>query len=127
MDLLYVHPCSGTHDIFNASITDNDILISTDYFAHSSALGALYTFLFMDENGVINLKKSIYLALNKSASLRHYLQYTLNRGTCIVLVYDIESNGRLPISDADRRVGYPAVYRNLTTSEDTSGKCSLAV
>ena len=103
---------SGTHDIQNATVFGNSVLnIVTEYFKHSNASGALYTFVFLDGSN-----RAVYLALDRSTSLNHTLPFSLSAGRVAVSVYDIESDGTLASG-----VGYPAVSRELVISATTQG------
>ncbi len=108
---------SGTHDIRNATVTEEDtgITVETDYFEHSSASGALFIFVPLDDSGAADLTRAIYLALNRSTSRNHGLSFSLSGGRMAVFVYDIERDGTL-VSGVD----YPAVIRELVTSNATT-------
>ncbi len=104
-----MHCNSGTHDIRNATVTEEDsgITIETDYFEHSSASGALFIFVPLDDSEAADLTGAVYLALDRSTSRNHTLPFS---GRMAVFVYDIESGGKLFSG-----VGYPAVNRELVT------------
>ena len=102
----------GTHDILNATTTetdDNAIVITTLYSEHSDARGALFDFVFIDDNGDVDFTRSVLLALDRNTSLHHTLPFNLYPGQYRVFVYDIESDGTL-----SNGVGYPAVTIDLT-------------
>ena len=112
----------GTHDILNATTTETDdhaIVITTLYSEHSDARGALFDFVFIDDNGDVNFTRSVFLALDRNTSLHHTLPFNLYPGQYRVFVYDIESDGIL-----SNGVGYhaPAVtggyYFNTTSFFD---------
>ena len=110
----------GTHDILNATTTetdDDEIVITTLYSEHSDARGALFDFVFIDENGDVDFTRSVLLALDRNTSLHHTLPFNLYPGQYRVFVYDIESDGTL-----SNGVGYPAVtggyYFNTTSFFD---------
>ena len=104
----------GTHDILNATTTETDddaIVITTLYSEYSDARGALFDFVFIDDNGDVNFTRSVLLALDRNTSLHHTLPFNLYPGQYRVFVYDIESDGTL-----SNGVGYPAVMNELTLS-----------
>ena len=113
----------GTHDILNATTTETDddaIVITTLYSEHSDARGALFDFVFIDDNGDVDFARSVLLALDRNTSLHHTLPSNLYPGQYRVFVYDIESDGTL-----SNGVGYPAVTINLiVTCKDSQGKVS---
>ena len=97
----------GTHDILNATTTetgDDEIVITTLYSEHSDARGALFDFVFIDDNGDVDFTRSVLLALDRNTSLHHTLPFNLYPGQYRVFVYNIESDGTL-----SNGVGYPAV------------------
>ena len=108
----------GTHDILNATTTetgDDEIVITTLYSEHSDARGALFDFVFIDDNGDVDFTRSVFLALDRNTSLHYTLPFNLYPGQYRVFVYDIESDGTL-----SNGVGYPAVtggyFFNTTSS-----------
>ena len=104
----------GTHDILNATTTETDddaIVITTLYSEHSDARGALFDFVFIDDNGDVDFTRSVLLALDRNTSLHHTLPFNLYHGQYRVFVYDIESDGTL-----SNGVGYPAVTSELMLS-----------
>ena len=108
--LLQCHYCIvsiDTHDILNATTTETDddaIVITTLYSEHSDARGALFDFVFIDDNGDVDFTRSVLLALDRNTSLHHTLPFNLYPGQYRVFAYDIESDGTL-----SNGVGYPAV------------------
>ena len=101
--------------------TDDDaIVITTLYSEHSDARGALFDFVFIDDNGDVNFTRSVLLALDRNASLHHTLPFNLYPGQYRVFVYDIESNGTLY-----NGVGYPAVTNEFNTSKEYQGNICL--
>ena len=101
---LFLH--IGTHDILNTTTEtdDDEIVITTLYSEHSDARGALFGFVFIDDNGDVNFTRSVLLALDKNTSLHHTLPFNLYPGQYRVFVYDIESDGTLY-----NGTGYPAI------------------
>ncbi len=117
----FKHIASGSHDVQNASpkITGQStivIIVKTIYLEGSSASGALYIFVSFDDTGAADLTRAVYLALDRNSSRSHTLPFSLSGGRMLMLVYDIESDGTL-----DSGVSYPAVSRELVTSDDTQG------
>ena len=111
----------GTHayDILNATTTETDddaIVITTLYSEHSDARGALFDFVFIDDNGDVDFTRSVLLALDRNTSLHHTLPFNLYPGQYRVFVYDIESDGTL-----SNGVGYPAVTDELHIRRDGQG------
>ena len=109
--LYYCIVSIGTHDILNATTTETDddaIVITTLYSEHSDARGALFDFVFIDDNGDVDLTRSVLLALDRNTSFHHTLPFNLYPGQYRVFVYDIESDGTL-----SNGVGYPAVTDEL--------------
>ena len=94
------------------SATD-EIEITTIYSESSSASGALYTFVFKDDNEDVDFSKSAILTLDRNSSMTHFvsLRLPLDIGNYAVFVYDIESDGTL-----SNDVGYPATEVSLTVS-----------
>ena len=107
----YQNSFIGTHDILNATTTetdDNEIVITTLYSEHSDARGALFEFVFIDDNGDVDFTSSVLLALDRNTSLHYTLPFNLYSGQYRVFVYDIESDGTL-----SNGVGYPAISKEL--------------
>ena len=109
----------GTHDILNATTTETEghaIVITTLYSEHSDARGALFDFVFIDDNGDVDFTRSVLLELDRNTSLHHTLSFNLYPGQYRVFVYDIESDGKL-----SNGVGYPAVTNdyNISNGVDT--------
>ena len=101
-----------------AKIGGADISVTTLYSEHSDARGALFDFVFIDDNGDVDFNRSVLLALDRNTSLHHTLPFNLYPGQYRVFVYDIESDGTL-----SNGVGYPAVTSNFTaTSTDGQGQ-----
>ena len=115
----------GTHDILNVTTTETDddaIVITTLYSEHSDARGALFDFVFIDDNGDVDFTRSVFLALDRNTSLHHTLPFNLYPGQYRVFVYDIESDGTL-----SNGVGYPAVTSELRTSKEYQGNLFVYV
>ena len=62
--------------------------ITTEYFEYSTAMGALYIFIFINEDRSIDFKKSIYLPLDRSSS-HNYTLSDISPGHYQMFVYDI--------------------------------------
>ena len=113
----------GTHDILNATTTETDddaIVITTLYSEHSDARGALFDFVFIDDNGDVDWYRSVLLALDRNISLNHTLPqpFNLYPGQYKVFIYDIERSGKL-----SNGVGYPAVMNELLANEGNALVC----
>ena len=115
----------GTHDILNATTTetsDDAIVITTLYSEHSDARGALFDFVFIDDNGDVDFTRSVLLALDRNTSLHHTLPFNLYPGQYRVFVYDIESDGTL-----SNGVSYPAVRNGFSTSREYQGSLTIKI
>ena len=106
----YLILITGTHAIREVAIVivDDQIIIKTDYFEHSSASGALYIFVPLDVSGAVDLTRTVYLALDRNTSQNYMLPFSLSGERVAVFVYDIESNGTLASG-----LEYPAVENEL--------------
>jgi hypothetical protein len=104
----------GTHDVMNATVfeTDTNGMINTSvtYFEHSTASGALFSFVYIAESGRVNFNRSFLLALDKNTS-NHTLPFNLYPGHYQVFIYDIEHNRTL-----SNGVGYPADQLSIDIS-----------
>ena len=100
----------GTHHIVNAIIDVDDgiIEVKTVYSEHSTASGALFSFVFITDSGDVDFSRSFLLALDRNTSHNHSLPFDLYPGHYRVYVYDIEHDGTL-----HNGVGYPAVTQEL--------------
>ena len=106
---------------FATTTTGNDaIVITTLYSEHSGARGALFDFVFIDDNGDVDFTRSVLLALDRNTSLHHTLPFNVYPGQYRVFVYDIESDGTL-----SNGVGYPAVTNEFNTSKEYQGNICL--
>ena len=93
----------------------NAVSISTLYSEGSAARGALFSFVFLTEDGGVDFNRSALLVLDRNTSLNHTLPFNLHPGHYRVYVYDIESNGLLLDG-----TGYPAVTSELSVEGDNS-------
>ena len=93
---------TGTHDVMNANFDVTSHTITTEYFEYSTAMGALYIFIFINKDRSIDFKKSVYLPLDRSSS-HNYTLTDISPGRYEMFVYDIESEVTLHDS-----VNYPA-------------------
>ena len=75
---------------------------TTEYFEYSTAMGALYIFIFINEDRSLDFKKSIYLPLDRNSS-HNYTLPDLSSGEYQMSVYDIDRDVTLHES-----VSYPA-------------------
>ena len=105
-----MHLDLGTQGIINATVTETSdaILIMTHYSEHSDASGALFSFVFIAENGDVDFTRSTLLALDRNTSLNHTLPFDLYPGRYRVYMYDIECNGTL-----SNGLQYPAAMNEL--------------
>ena len=85
------------------------ITVTTVYSEHSSARGALFSFVFITDSGDVDFSRSFLLALDRNTSDNHTLPVDLYPGHYRVYVYDIEHDGTL-----HNGVGYPAVTEELS-------------
>lgn len=105
---------AGTHDIQGLQMMSAmDLELAVVYSEHSCAAGALFVFVFLNENGNVDFTQSAFLVLNRS-TLLHYSPP--HAGDYLVFVYDIEQDGTLQDG-----VGYPAVTTNFTMEWDREG------
>ena len=95
--------------------------IRTKYFEYSTAIGALYIFIFINEDRLIDFSRSLYLPLNRSSS-HYYTLPDISSGLYQVLVYDIESD--VTLYD---RLSYPAYTNIITISDRGQGKGLITV
>ena len=101
----------GTHDVLNIMASQTGectITVTTVYFEHHTARGALFGFVFITDSGDVDFNKSFHLALDRETSQNYTLPFDLYPGHYRVCVYDIEQNGAL-----HNGVGYPAVTQEL--------------
>lgn len=111
--------CTATHDIIRAMVTEthsNVVVITTLYSDKSDARGALFSFVFIDDDGAVNFTHSALVTLDRTSS-KHVLPFNLFPGLYTVFVYDIEQDGILSSG-----VGYPAVTTTLSTRGDNQSK-----
>ena len=106
---------TGTHDVMNTTFDVTSHTITTEYFEYSTAMGALYIFIFINEDRFIDFKKSIYLPLDKSSS-HNYTLSDISPGQYQISVYDIESSGKLHDG-----VGYSASRDQSTIARNSQG------
>ena len=89
--------------MMNATFDVTSHTITTEYFEYSTAMGALYIFIFINEDRSIDFKKSIYLPLDRSSSHNYTLPNISTPGQYQMFVYDIDRDVTLHDS-----VNYPA-------------------
>ena len=106
---------TGTYDVMNATFDATSNTITTEYFEYSTAMGALYIFIFINEDRSIDFKKSIYLPLNRSSS-HNFTLPDISPGQYLMFVYDIESDVTLHDS-----VNYPANSNTFFISDYAQG------
>ena len=87
------------------------VALTATYSEHSTASGALFSFVFITDSGDVDFSRSFLLALDRNTSHNHTLPFDLYPGHYRVYVYDIEYDGTL-----QNGVGYPAVWDELFTN-----------
>ena len=100
----------------NANFDVTSHTITTEYFEYSTAMGALYIFIFINEDRSLEFNKSIYLPLNRSSS-HNYTLPDISPGIYQMSVYDIESSGKLHDG-----VGYSASTDQFTIAGNSQGE-----
>jgi hypothetical protein len=99
----------------NATVFETDtngmIKTSVTYSEHSTATGALFSFVYIAESRRVNFNRSFLLALDKN-TFNHTLPLNLYPGHYRVYIYDIEHDGTLSSG-----VGYPADQLSINVSK----------
>ena len=87
--ITYVLTPLGTHDILGAiaSQTDRKVTVTSVYFDHSTASGALFSFVFITDSGDVDFSRSFLLALDRNTSHNHTLPFDLYPGHYRVHAY----------------------------------------
>ena len=111
---------AGSHDIVETGVHVNPLRIHTQYLLDSQAAGGLFSFLFIDANGVIDFRKSTYLCLEKNTSQSYVLPFTQSPELYVISAYDIEEDGLLYSGEA-----YPATTSTHVISGPGNPKCIL--
>ena len=102
---------------FTATEAENSTFtIQAVYSDHSTASGALFSFVYITDNGDVDFSRSFLLALDRNTSRSHTLPFDLYPGHYRVYVYDIECARTL-----HNGVGYPAVTEELFTNLTNNG------
>ena len=101
--------------MMNTTFNVTSHTITTEYFEYSTALGALYIFIFINEDRSIDFKKSIYLPLDRNSSHKYTLP-NIPPGQYQMSVYDIESDGTL-----NDEVVYSASRDQFTIAGNSQG------
>ena len=91
--------------------------VTTLYYEHSTASGALFSFVFITDSGDVDFSRSFLLGLDRNTSHSHTLPFDLYPGRYAMYVYDIEFDGTLFAS----YIGYPAVTNDRTVSGNRQG------
>ena len=108
---------AGTHDIADVTLAringSIEIEITTAYSEFSTAWGALFSFVFVQDRTNVDLKRSVFVILNGSSTQNYTLPF---EGEYRVFVYDIEANGTL-----NSGLNYPAVTENISSGTCTQG------
>jgi hypothetical protein len=103
---------------------EDEVIFITEYSEHSTASGALYSFVYITESGGVDFTRSSLLAVDRNTSQNYALCFDLYPGHYIVHVYDIECDGALA-----NGVGYPAVtgelINTITVGNFSHGKNSF--
>ena len=99
-----------------AEMQEQAIVITALYSEHSTASGALFSFVF---SGDVDFSRSFLLALDRNTSHNYTLPFDLYPGHYRVYVYDIEHDGMLL-----NGVGYPAVTGELFSKLDMTNNGS---
>ena len=107
---------TGTHDVMNATFDVTSHTITTEYFESSTAMGALYILIFINEDRSIDFNRSLYLPLDRSNSLNYTLP-DVCPGRYQMLVYDIDSD--ITFHDG---VSFPANTDMYTINDNRQGK-----
>ena len=102
--------------MMNATFDVTSHTITTEYFEYSTAMGALYIFIFINDDGSIDFKKSIYLSLDRSSS-HNYTLPDISPGQYQMFVYDIDSGGKLHDG-----LGYSANRDQFTIAGNSQGE-----
>ena len=108
--------------MMNATFDVTSHTITTEYFEYSTAMGALYIFIFINKDRSIDFKKSIYLPLDRSSS-HNYTLPNISLGRYQMFVYDIEND--ITLYDS---VNYPANTDMFSIiSDGPQGKDNLSL
>ena len=103
--------------MMNATFDVTSHTITTEYFEYSTAMGALYIFIFINEDRSLDFNKSIYLPLDRSSS-HNYTLPDISPGQYQMFVYDIDRDVTLHDS-----VNHPANTNMFSIiSNDPQGK-----
>ena len=114
-------PCAlGTHGVLNLQTEERAFtVVTTIYSEHSTASGALFSFVFITESGDVDFSRSFLLALDRDTSQNYTLPFHLYPGHYRVFLYDIEQD-----ATPHNGVGYPAVAEELCVNL-SNGTCFL--
>ena len=102
--------------------SENSTSIQAVYSDHSTASGALFSFVHITDNGDVDFSRSFFLALDRNTSHNHILPFDLYPGHYGVHVYDIACAGTL-----HNGVRYPAVTEELFTNLTNNGNDSTTM
>ena len=89
-----------------------NIYLRVIYSDHTTAGGAMFSFIFSAGNESVDFSRSFLLAIDRNTSLNYTLPFDLHPGYYKVYVYDIECDGTLA-----NGVGYPAATSELTIED----------
>ena len=110
---------TGTHDIRDVTIDNISHTLTIQYFEPSVATGALIIFTSINEDRSVNFSRSLYLFLDRNASLNYTLPDNLTPGLYRVFAYNSKFDGTLI-----NGVGYPASTKQLYVIGNSQGKGS---
>ena len=98
----------GTHGLTNVMIreTESSVTVSTNYLEGSAVSGALFSFVFLTEDGGVDFNRSTLLIGDRNSSILEACD--LFPGHYLFYAYDIECYGTL-----SNGVVYPAVSEEL--------------
>ena len=79
---MFSHLSVGTHDVLSVAtiLARNRFTLYTMYSDHSTASGALFSFVFIADSGDVDFSRSSLLALDRNTSHNHTLPYDLYPG-----------------------------------------------
>ena len=111
---------TGTHDIRDVTIDNISHTLTIQYFRPSVATGALIVFTSINEDRSVNFSRSLYLYLDRNASLNYTLPVDLTPGQYHVFAYSSEMDGTFI-----NGVGYPASTKQLYVTGNSRGEIAV--
>ena len=91
------------------------VTVTSVYSEHSTASGALFSFVFITDSDNLDFSRSFFLALDRNTSHNHTLPFDLYPGHYRVYLYDIDHDKTL-----HNGLGYAAVTQELFTANCSS-------